>query len=198
MRKKFITAILPLTAGLAIVGAGFSAWVFTESEVGSLTANGTVAVTELYEHEASVYWCDSTGNSATQEAFEFTITADQGGIDNTVATDGITTNPGIVYFYVGYTESTEYTVTFSYTFEVATEGGAATYLEFQNEVASAAQISDGTSNDGKTDVVSINLSFYYVSGKKPTSVEEYNSMSASINGQTFELTLTVTAEISAN
>lgn len=79
MHKKFLTFALPVLGAAAIVGSGFSAWTFTSSARATDGITGTISVTPLVE-----------GMSVALNAETFTLTLDQGGINNTNASEGIT------------------------------------------------------------------------------------------------------------
>lgn len=78
MHKKFLTFALPVLGAAAIVGSGFSAWTFTSEANAADGITGTISVTPLVE-----------GMSVALNASTFTLTLDQGGLNNTNVADGI-------------------------------------------------------------------------------------------------------------
>lgn len=78
MHKKFLTFALPVLGAAAIVGSGFSAWTFTSEANTADGITGTISVTPLIE-----------GMSVALNAETFTLTLDQGGLNNTNVSDGI-------------------------------------------------------------------------------------------------------------
>ena len=78
MHKKFLTFALPVLGAAAIVGSGFSAWTFTGSAGTHDGITGTISVTPLIE-----------GMSVALNAETFTLTLDQGGVNNSNKEEGI-------------------------------------------------------------------------------------------------------------
>lgn len=78
MHKKFLTFALPVLGAAAIVGSGFSAWTFTSDASTADGITGTISVTPLIE-----------GMNVTLNAETFTLTLDQGGVNNSNKSEGI-------------------------------------------------------------------------------------------------------------
>ncbi len=78
MHKKFLTFALPVLGAAAIVGSGFSAWTFTSEARTADGITGTISVTPLIE-----------GMNVALNAETFTLTLDQGGVNNSNKEEGI-------------------------------------------------------------------------------------------------------------
>ena len=173
MNRKVLSTFLPL-AGLALViGTGFAAWSFTESETNdTLNGSGTLesAVSEF-------------GTVSFNQA-NFTFKLDQGTAS---LTDGITTSEVSFTFNENANYALAYpTATYTYTASLSSEKCPAllTYVELNSTTGSIE------------DKGTIQLSLQYIEGKKPTTIEEYNTMKSAL-GSTIELTITATVSPAA-
>lgn len=189
MRKKFITAVLPVLAATAIVGAGFSAWIF-DASLDSENINGTVEIAPLGDVSLSLTWCDSSGAAlANQESPTFAVTLDQGGKGNTSADVGISvvttsgdgttqiSNEGKLYFKVKYTAGSGNTATIAsvdYDWNLALD--SVSYVALKGTTG-ADNIAAGLSGDAAA-LVTVDLSMKYVS--KPTDAPSWKSLSESV------------------
>lgn len=79
MKKKLLIAMIPVLGMGALVGSGFSAWVFNNQASQTFNFNGAVTVEPATGDLTLDY---------TQK--DFSVKLDQGGKDNTNVTDGIT------------------------------------------------------------------------------------------------------------
>lgn len=87
MHNKYATFVLPIVAGLAIVGAGFSTWVFGNTDTSSTNGNlnGTVTITGIENSGPEVFldlgYLDAGNENAFVKLTEdptFTLKLDQG------------------------------------------------------------------------------------------------------------------------
>lgn len=189
MRKKFITAVLPVLAATAIVGAGFSAWIF-DASLDSENINGTVEIAPLGDVSLSLTWCDSSGAAlANQDSPTFAVTLDQGGKGNTSADVGISvvttsgdgttqiSNEGKLYFKVTYTAGSGNTATINsvdYDWNIALDSVG--YVALKGTTG-ADNIAAGSSVDAAA-LVTVDLSMKYVN--KPTDASSWKSLSESV------------------
>lgn len=93
MHNKYATFVLPVLAGLAIVGAGFSTWVFANQTIDTDSLSGTIGITNATENgpECLVKIGKVTDGTLSQEVSEFSLILDQldDGNDRNALNDGI-------------------------------------------------------------------------------------------------------------
>ena len=80
MKKKLLIAMIPVLGMGALVGSGFSAWVFGNAVTQTYGFGGSITVTPATTGELELA-CTTN---------DLTITLDQGGEGNTTATEGVT------------------------------------------------------------------------------------------------------------
>lgn len=212
MRKKLLITLLPLLGAVVMVGSAYSAWVFTNSANINEDITGTVTVTPIAE-TLDFVWTGTTEN--------FTLTLDQGGINNTATSVGISssldTNDEAFTFKLtkdsdlnldDYYVTLDYSLTISaggdyITLANGTEGKisntAPIYLA-ENATAVQDKLSYKYSNNVWEFTVDATASdgkvFHYATGKKPTNANQYNSMSSYYTTeQSNRVTLSFTATI---
>lgn len=190
MHKKYFNFILPIFGALAIVGSGFSAWIFSNVVDQTKTVNGTVVLEDL-----STLTSDLT---VDLDPAEFTLHLDQGGVGNTEVNKGIYfgDNPTAATLNLEFTytltpnnkefsfwDNVSSTYTVAYTFP----GELGTYLVPTDTETAARSVTTYTedANTGvRTYTVEYSMGFNYAlipddpDGKsmKPTSVAEYNTL----------------------
>ena len=211
MRKKLLITLLPLLGAVVMVGSAYSAWVFTASAKINKDINGTVTVTPIAE-TLDFVWTGTTEN--------FTLTLDQGGINNKANNVGIfsslDTNDEAFTFSLtkdADLDLNDYHVTLDYSLTISAGGDYITlangtdgkisntapiYLA-ENATAVQDKLSYEYSNNVWEFTVDATASdgkvFHYATGKKPTDAPSYNSMSSYYTEQSNTVTLSFTATI---
>ena len=216
MHNKYLTFVLPVLGGLAIVGAGFSAWEFQESISKSDTLSGDISVTDIAESDRL---------TVTLSAEKICLELDQDGFENlnnqdvgigvySAYTDESTNTPwasttsytyksgSITVPYItfdvtfeGYTgiETSDYTASYSFDFLTAgaTDGTTTIddYIDLESAVTSQELPLTVSGNNLVAEDVVLPLHFIYT--QKPTNTTEYNTMVSAIDGKSFTLSLTV-------
>lgn len=186
MHKKYFNFILPIFGALAIVGSGFSAWIFSDVASQTKDVNGTVVLEDLSSLESSL-----TVNSET-----FTLHLDQGGIGNINANEGIyfgddstavtldvtltyTLNPNDTAF--GFWDNVTAAYKVAYTFPT----GLADYLVATDTTlgddVDMTSFTENTTTGARTYEVTYTMGFNYADGKKPTDATEYNALKEAVD-----------------
>lgn len=210
MHKKFLTFALPVLGAAAIVGSGFSAWTFTAETSMADGITGTISVTPLIE-----------GMNVTLNAESFTLTLDQGGVNNSNKSEGIT-------YSISYDGGTSLTatltwkdyptlletndVTIKYWVVLETKDAAGSSLEnaatnltnwitwsgSYNGASNAGTISStsGTDTYG-TWTIEIGSLGSIIYANKPTDAASYNAMKSDLDGKKFNLNVYFDATIKA-
>lgn len=216
MHNKYATFVLPVLAGLAIVGAGFSTWVFNENQTDTGTLSGKISITDVAS-DLDATLALKAGDASVNE---FTLTLDQGGYDNlnnaSVGISASVTDIGFTWT-VGAAEvagRSGYAVQLDYYWSLAMSetlgkyvklndidaGESATSFNVGKKIVNFPESTDGdfvitvNSNVGTTDVL-LGNTWSYVEGFKPTNFGSYSSMRSALLNETLTLTLTVTATI---
>lgn len=159
MHNKYATFVLPVLAGLAIVGAGFSTWVFgneasvnpTSSIAGTIGVTDTATSIDAPKGKITVY--EGTVGTPTTN---FVLKLDQGGISYAndeevgitavhagegVATGGSSLETAIALGDLGFRWSiaddanktfwtTNYSISLTYSVKASIEGSAASYIVY--------------------------------------------------------------------
>ncbi len=228
MHNKYATFVLPIVAGLAIVGAGFSTWVFANQNDSDDSLTGTVSVTGVdntgVEPTITIGECGVEANQFTAASNDtFTVELDQGGVSAaTDITKGITVKfsdttleDGLIDFQwkLSADDTTAYSNAKVYlTYSLSLDGVVSNYAELKGttsgshlEPSTAALISELEKENGCAYInVNANLTgniWNYKEGAKPTSLDAYNSMSSALeelNGSKATITLTVTSHYILN
>lgn len=213
MHNKYATFVLPVLAGLAIVGAGFSTWVFEQSTDNNATFTGTINVTPAQS--------DVTASLALTTADTFTLTLDQGTTAENGAsymndkTVGITASVENVGFTWSIPEEDAkqragYNVRLVYSWSLEGYDAVNTYIslddieenetaeEFNKDETTVDLSSQENISDGNFVIrVDNSLANTWTYESKPQSFAEYDSMVSAVQGKTLTFTLTVTAYIEA-
>lgn len=106
MHNKYATFVLPIVAGLAIVGAGFSTWVFGNTSTTPATASGSVTITGV-DSETMPMVSVKTGTVHSDSLIEwssFSVGLDQGGVENATNTSAGISVSGATLENADYTE----------------------------------------------------------------------------------------------
>lgn len=212
MRKKLLITLLPLLGAVVMVGSAYSAWVFSNSAALEQKLNGTVTVTDLVE-TMEFEW---TGGVTS-----FTLTLDQGGVNNTEVATGISStldNDDDAFTFTltkdANIDLSLYDITLQYSLSI-TKGG--TYITLANGTSGSISDSGIKLQESGEKVTDDNLSylysgnvftftldataddgkvFHYAENKKPTDAPTYNSMSSYYDTNAVELTFTASITIS--
>lgn len=144
MHNKYATFVLPVLAGLAIVGAGFSTWVFGNYSSTSQNATGTAIITGDESNGPTVslklgYIAGETFNEVSAPSFSLQL--DQGSVSSA-------TNPnaGITFSWNGADASKldEYGLSFQWSIP---SGDATAYSNYSVTVSYTVTLTDV--DDGK-------------------------------------------------
>lgn len=210
MRKKLLITLLPLLGAVVMVGSAYSAWVFSNSAALEQKLNGTVTVTDLVE-TMEFEW---TGGITS-----FTLTLDQGGVNNTEVATGISStldNDDDAFTFTLTKDANIdlrlYDITLKYSLSITKGGDYITLANGTGGVITDSNIvltEDGASKENLTYTYSENVFtftldataddgkvFHYSENKKPTDAPTYNSMSSYYATNAVELTFTASITIS--
>lgn len=171
MHKKFLTSVFALLGGVALVGSGYSAFTFIDSQQ-TQTINGSVEVGGLFDGMTlAVNKGDASAAFTT-----FTLNLDQGAPNSMEVNEGVTINGK-------ENESVDLKVSFAHhdglqdildthnvklTWNVKLQGKVTTYVQLSSNVTGEATIdAEGDLADGSYTFNDVALSFQYVTGKKP-------------------------------
>ena len=157
MHNKYATFVLPVLAGLAIVGAGFSTWVFGNTTHADKSATGSaiIAGDETTGPTVSLklgYISDETFTEVSSPSF--TLTLDQGGVANatnneagitfawlgdSTVTNGLNTNGLSFQWSISSEDATAYsnysvTVTYSLKLQNVDDGKILNYIGLADSV----------------------------------------------------------------
>ncbi len=223
MHNKYATFVLPVLAGLAIVGAGFSTWVFGENTSdAAATATGSITITDADDAFNATIELGTASKSSdgigTFDQFvtdpsecKFTLQLDQGGKENaSEKTIGISVVSGLESYDIKWkTEKTNfktlydgYYLNLEYTVLVTYNGNTDTYLNWtgtatgETRVAVASLTDDGDGFSTIWGATGINNTWSY--DLKPQDFGEYSTMVSALTdaSNTVELEVTVTASLS--
>ena len=209
MRKKLLITLLPLLGAVVMVGSAYSAWVFTNSAALEQKLNGTVTVTNLVE-TMEFEW--------TGDVTNFTLTLDQGGVNNKDVATGISSSldNDEDAFTFSLTKDPNidlslYDITLEYTLSITKGENYITLANGTGGVITDSNIvlsESGTTKGNLTysyseDVFTFTLDaiasdgkvFHYLENKKPTDASTYNSMSSYYADPTNTVELTFDASI---
>lgn len=225
MKKKLLIAMIPVLGMGALVGSGFSAWVF---------GNGA---SQTYDFAGSISVTTATSGNLTfneVETSNFAIKLDQGGKENAAdATKGITvTGLADLKFtlttaedvVMGNNPTHEVLFTYSITSTIGNYSKYLTYTTAMKNVVDSS--SDGTPLSLADDSLNSYMSYTYAGGVwtftlnmpdpsseavlnyatkdeessvigKPQSYEEWTNMDTALDGQSLGITISASAEVVA-
>ena len=209
MRKKLLITLLPLLGAVVMVGSAYSAWVFSNSAALEQKLNGTVTVTDLVE-TMEFEW---TGGVTS-----FTLTLDQGGVNNTDVATGISSsldNDDDAFTFTLTKDAninlSLYDITLEYSLSITSGGDYITLANGTEGVITDSNIvlaEKGATEENLTYTYSENVFtftldatgsdgkvFHYLENQKPTSAVSYNSMSSYYANPTNAVELTFDASI---
>ncbi len=199
MHNKYATFVLPVLAGLAIVGAGFSTWVFSATAAdATAAANGSVTITDvsntgpqvtvaLGEYDGTASGITGNFTAVTDPAFNLTL--DQGtengtsdhlkGVSFVWSGDAATTFTDAKNLDFSWSISnadaikySNYTVTITYEWELT--GAAASYVLPQAHTADLTAANASSVNNAKTATLTAVTSLDIATGlKDDTSAKSY-------------------------
>ena len=201
MKKKIFATVLPILAGITLVGTGFSVWYFTSDEtIAELSVDvdmaGYVSVGSL-----------TPTPTATKLYLDSTTTGDNGqdGINLMSSDSNYVSGNDINLTFTATTEdsgtfSGNATVTLTLTVDNAVDNYIAFGLEGETFTPNAGE--PRTTYTYTTDSIAVNddtvsidmpaFTFAYESGKEPTDVRSYNTLADVITDST---TITIKYEL---
>ncbi len=204
MKKKFLVgSLLPVLAGAAVVGSGFSLWFFNdtfkqEDQALSKRVTQVVAVGDITKADDFTIVFDQTSEGRTALHLEA----------STAAADGITidwagkTNKTAVYTSVndngnGEIDHDDDKIYFSFTTTITITNNGTGKLEDYLNIAYPGAKTSTHENDSNTyqfvladDVATFDwtkVEFTYVDGKEPKSYAEYNNFKDVVTNATIEV-----------
>lgn len=219
MKKKLLIAMIPVLGMGALVGSGFSAWVFNNTVSDTFDFNGTINVTP------------ATGDltlNCSEKAFN--VELDQYAEDDTNAANGVTvTNLDTIEFTLKTNDSTVITagthkaqVKLSFDLTDDTSSSVTNYLALTTEmtklnVGSYADLTTtgGTLNSNSNinytysagtwaftitmpsddKILNYNSNYVATTSGKPQTYEDWDAMNSALNGKKLKIQLTVDAQI---
>lgn len=194
MHNKYATFVLPVLAGLAIVGAGFSTWVFGNTTSADKNATGSAIITgdETTGPTVSLklgYISDGTFTEVSSPSFALTL--DQGGVSNatnneagisfawlgdSTVTDALNANGLSFQWSISSEDATaysNYSVTVTYTLELQNvdDGKILNYVDLAESVTMPEGDQQVVTGQLVSDLASGNGTSYinHSVGFKPTS-----------------------------
>ncbi len=196
MHKKFLTSVFALLGGVALVGSGYSAFTFIDSQQ-EQSINGSVEVSGLFDGmNLAVNKGDASGEFST-----FTLNLDQGAPNSMEVNEGVTINGKP-------TENVDLKVSFAHsdglqdildthnvklTWNVELQGKVTTYVRLSSNPTGEATIDAvGDLDGGSYTFNDVALSFQYVEGKKPadsSAVQDLSSAFESADDTTLVFTV---------
>lgn len=201
MKKKIFATVLPILAGITLVGTGFSVWYFTSD---GTTSNLSVDVDMAgYVSVGSL----TPTPTATKLYLDSTTTGDNGhnGINLMSSDSDYVSGNDINLTFTATTEdsgtiSGNATVTLTLTVDNAVDNYIAFGLEGETFTPNAGD--SKTTYTYTTDSIAVNgatvsidmpaFAFAYESGKEPTNVDSYNTLAGVITDST---TITIKYEL---
>lgn len=201
MKKKIFATVLPILAGITLVGTGFSVWYFTSTKT---TAELSVDVDMAgYVSVGSL----TPTPTATKLYLDSTTTGDNGhnGINLMSSDSDYVSGNDINLTFTATTEdsgtiSGNATVTLTLTVDNAVDNYIAFGLEGETFTPNAGD--SKTTYTYTTDSIAVNgatvsidmpaFTFAYESGKEPTNVDSYNTLAGVITDST---TITIKYEL---
>lgn len=196
MKKKIFATVLPILAGITLVGTGFSVWYFTSDETASnlsvdVDMAGYVSVGSL-----------TPTPTATKLYLDSTTTGDNGqdGINLMSSDSDYVTGNDINLKFTATTEdsgtfSGNATVTLTLTVDNDVDSYIAFGLEgetFTPNVGESTTTYTYTTDSIAVDGATVNIdmpafTFAYDSGKEPTDVDSYNTLARVITDSTITI-----------
>ncbi len=196
MKKKIFATVLPILAGITLVGTGFSVWYFTSTKT---TAELSVDVDMAgYVSVGSL----TPTPTATKLYLDSTTTGDNGhnGINLMSSDSDYVSGNDINLTFTATTEdsgtiSGNATVTLTLTVDNAVDNYIAFGLEGETFTPNAGD--SKTTYTYTTDSIAVNgatvsidmpaFTFAYESGKEPTNVDSYNTLAGVITDSTITI-----------
>lgn len=225
MKKKLLIAMIPVLGMGALVGSGFSAWVFGDAATQTYGFGGSITVTPATTGELEFACSTDT----------FTITLDQNGEGNTTATEGVTvTGLDDITFTLNSKEETvigadathkvqfSFSISLAYSDETSFDKYLVTTATMDTFVGTTVSEKDlllgagtlventltytysagtwtftlQTPND-TTDILNYYGTYAALTSGKPQTWEDWNAMNQALLGDTFTVNLNVTAKVVA-
>lgn len=214
MKKKILAAFLPVLAAAAIVGSGFSAWVFNDKLTNSTTVGGTVSIDPTVD-----------GYKVTASLSSLRLRLDQNSVDeikdNTTgisvfgkgtgeeATENIVEDLDVTINITHFDASVFDVITFNYTLkfelvdgdncpintyvDIAADEGFSNFVVTDDEKGNAIGTVTGVLAAQQTQTIKVPLVFYY--DDKPDTYDDHYKMVQDLVGEDknfdFKITLTV-------
>lgn len=214
MKKKILAAFLPVLAAAAIVGSGFSAWVFNDKLTNSTTVGGTVSIDPTVD-----------GYTVTASLSSLRLRLDQNSVDeitdNTTgisvfgtgtgeeATEDIVEDLDVTINITHFDASVFDVITFNYTLKFELVDGANCPINKYVDIAADEDFSNFVVSDDdngntigtvkgvlaaqQSQTIKVPLVFYY--DDKPDTYDDHYNMVQDLVGEDksfdFKITLTV-------
>ena len=220
MKKKLLIAMIPVLGMGALVGSGFSAWVFTDQISGDTSFTGSLTVTDAVSDMKIKFLSGTEGETELTGSETFEVTLDQFDSDRSTekneVTKGISVS-GLNDFR--FTLSADdvkgidnYTLTVSYYFALSahdyvtlSDSMSNLKLESQEIAASTSTNLESCTYDNagtwtfKIDVPDSTDIIDYKTAMKPTTYDAYETMIGYIETKdSVTLTFYVSANLTAN
>ncbi len=202
MKKIVVKGLLPLMMGTAIIGSGFSIWIFNDSKVEqtqtiSKEITQVAGVGSLEAADAMKIVFDQTSSKRTEI-----------GVTSSAAANGITVqyadgaDTTATYTKIGSTPNENGEVDegdpiyHQFTTTITVTGDLANYITIGYDVASATVTSTSgvwtiklAENENDFDWTKVNIN--YATGKEPSKLDEYKTLRTAVNAATITAKYTV-------
>lgn len=183
MHKKFLTSVFALLGGVALVGSGYSAFTFINSQKQS-DVSGSVETGKLFDGMNI-----AVNKDTLEEAYTtFALKLDQGTPNSTKVSEGVTIDGEAsvnvdlkVSFdeYEGLQQILD-TNTVTLTWNVELTGAVASYVELTGTTTGIKNITQTSDLTNGSITFDVNLAFQYKQGQKPTTADLVERMSSTI------------------
>lgn len=219
MHNKYATFVLPVLAGLAIVGAGFSTWVFANQTTDTDSLSGTIGITNANNNgpECLVKIGKVAEGALSEEVSEFSLILDQldDGNDRNALDDGIkavektdkpngvlTELPNLGFSWELSDDvnaefwTSNYEVSLSYSVQATI--ALNTYVKYTGTATSVTVAQQALTTNPIVVENAIKMVDAWTYVTKPTNMSEYEAMSSvAATKKTVTIELTVTATFHA-
>ena len=204
MKKRMSTILLPVLAGAAVIGSGFSVWFFNDTNVSATQDQIGKEVTQL------------VAVGTITKADDFTMTFDQtadgrkaNNITSTAAANGITlqwnddsANKIAKYESIGSTgETIDHDgdkIYFEFNTKITISNSLAEYITISYEGATSEAQKGATDTDysftlgeNETEFKWATVSLNYAEGKEPSNAEQYAALKTAVKNATITVTYRV-------
>lgn len=183
MHKKFLTSVFALLGGVALVGSGYSAFTFIDSQKTS-EVSGSVETGKLFDGMNIAVNKDSL-----EEAYStFALKLDQGTPNSTNVSEGVTidgeesVNVDLKVSFDKYDGLQDIldTNTVTLKWNVQLTGAVASYVELTGTTTGTKNITQTNDLPNGSITFDVTLAFQYKATKKPTTAALVETMSSTI------------------